>query len=69
MFGARLRPAAASLNRTLGEDILPPLLVTFGLSVMLQNALLAALLRRQPPLPAGALETASSPSAAASPSA
>ena len=28
------------LNRTLGHDILPPLLVTFGLSVFLQNALL-----------------------------
>ena len=28
------------LNQTLGPDILPPLLVTFGLSVLLQNALL-----------------------------
>ena len=28
------------LNRTLGEDILPPLLVTFGLSIVIQNALL-----------------------------
>ena len=28
------------LNRTLGSDLLPPLLVTFGLSVILQNALL-----------------------------
>ncbi len=28
------------LNLTLGDDILPPLLVTFGLSVILQNALL-----------------------------
>lgn len=28
------------LNRTLGKDILPPLLVTFGLSVILQNGLL-----------------------------
>ena len=27
------------LNRTLGDDILPPLLVTFGLSIALQNAL------------------------------
>lgn len=27
-------------NRTLGRDIMPPLLVTFGLSVMLQNGLL-----------------------------
>ncbi|MFN8679783.1 hypothetical protein ACDP63_01335 [Paracoccus sp. P2] len=30
------------LNRVLGEDILPPLLVTFGLSVVIQNGLLAA---------------------------
>lgn len=28
------------LNRTLGQDILPPLLVTFGLSIILQNVLL-----------------------------
>jgi branched-chain amino acid transport system permease protein len=28
------------LNRTLGSDILPPLLVTFGLSIIIQNALL-----------------------------
>ncbi len=28
------------LNQTLGDDILPPLLVTFGLSVIIQNALL-----------------------------
>ena len=28
----------AILNRTLGNDILPPLLVSFGLSVFLQNA-------------------------------
>jgi len=30
----------ALLNRTLGDDVLPPLLVTFGLSVIIQNALL-----------------------------
>lgn len=28
------------LNRTLGDDILPPLLVTFGLSIVIQNGLL-----------------------------
>ncbi len=28
------------LNRTLGSDILPPLLVTFGLSIIIQNVLL-----------------------------
>ena len=36
------------LNRTLGRDILPPLLVTFGLSIIIQNGLLEAFLRRQP---------------------
>ena len=30
----------AVLNRALGEDILPPPLVTFGLSVIIQNGLL-----------------------------
>lgn len=47
------------LNRTMGEDILPPLLVTFGLSVILQNGLLelfSADLRR---LQAGHFEVAS----------
>src|SRR6202453_2021007 len=29
------------LDRTLGDDLLPPLLVTFGLSVIIQNGLLA----------------------------
>ena len=28
------------LNRSLGRDVLPPLLITFGLSIILQNALL-----------------------------
>ena len=28
------------LNRTLGRDLLPPLLVTFGLSIIIQNGLL-----------------------------
>ena len=28
------------LNRTLGDDLLPPLLVTFGLSIIIQNGLL-----------------------------
>ena len=30
------------LNRTLGRDMLPPLLVTFGLSIIIQNGLLQA---------------------------
>ena len=44
------------LNRTLGKDILPPLLVTFGLSVALQNGLLEAFSADSRRIPAGALE-------------
>lgn len=47
------------LNRTLGDDILPPLLVTFGLSVIIQNALLEGYSADPQKLSAGALETAS----------
>ncbi len=47
------------LNRTLGKDILPPLLVTFGLSVIIQNALLETFSADSRKLNAGALETAS----------
>ena len=47
------------LNRTLGADILPPLLVTFGLSVIIQNALLQVFSANSRKLPAGALETMS----------
>ncbi|SLN51440.1 High-affinity branched-chain amino acid transport system permease protein LivH [Aquimixticola soesokkakensis] len=49
------------LNRTMGEDILPPLLVTFGLSVILQNLLLTGYSADPQKLQAGALETASLP--------
>ncbi len=47
------------LNQTLGDDILPPLLVTFGLSVILQNALLEIYTADPQKLNGGALETAS----------
>lgn len=47
------------LNRVLGEDILPPLLVTFGLSVVLQNALLEGFSADSQRIQAGALSTAS----------
>ncbi len=49
------------LNRTLGKDILPPLLVTFGLSIILQNGLLEVFSADSRRLDAGALETASLP--------
>lgn len=49
------------LNQTLGDDLLPPLLVTFGLSVILQNGLLETFSADPQKLNAGALETASMP--------
>jgi len=56
-FGYLLQRAI--LNRTLGDDILPPLLVTFGLSVILQNGLLEIFTADPQKLNAGTLETAS----------
>lgn len=47
------------LNRTMGGDILPPLLVTFSLSVIIQNALLMGYSADPQKLKAGAIETAS----------
>jgi branched-chain amino acid transport system permease protein len=47
------------LNRTLGRDILPPLLVTFGLSIIIQNGLLEAFSANSRRLDAGAIEVAS----------
>jgi branched-chain amino acid transport system permease protein len=47
------------LTRTLGEDILPPLLVTFGLSIVIQNALLEGFTADSRRISLGALETAS----------
>ena len=51
----------ALLNRTLGEDVLPPLLVTFGLSVIVQNALLELFSADSRRLRAGSIEVASLP--------
>ncbi|MCY4100155.1 MAG: branched-chain amino acid ABC transporter permease [Rhodobacteraceae bacterium] len=47
------------LNRVLGDDILPPLLVTFGLSIVIQNVLLETWSADSKRLSAGTLETAS----------
>jgi branched-chain amino acid transport system permease protein len=59
MFGAGWLLQRLVLNRTLGDDLLPPLLVTFGLSVVLQNALLEGFSADSQRLPSGALATAS----------
>ena len=47
------------LARTIGDDILPPLLVTFGMAVIIQNSLLTFFSTNSLRLPSGALETAS----------
>ena len=49
----------AILNKTLGDDLLPPLLVTFGLSVIIQNGLLELFTADNRKLNAGAIEVAS----------
>ncbi len=49
----------AILNRTIGDDVLPPLLVTFGLSIIAQNVLLEIFSADSRKLQVGAMETAS----------
>jgi branched-chain amino acid transport system permease protein len=44
------------LNRTLGDDLLPPLLVTFGLSIIIQNGLLELFSADSRKLQAGPIE-------------
>lgn len=59
MFGVGWALQRHVLNRVLGPDILPPLLVTFGLSIVLQNALLEGFSADSQRLPAGEIATAS----------
>lgn len=59
MFGVGYGLQRVLLNRTLGPDILPPLLVTFGLSILIQNGLLEGFASDARSLPVGDLETAS----------
>lgn len=47
------------INPTLGKDLLSPLLVTFGLSVIVQNGLLTFFSADNRRIPVGGLETAS----------
>jgi len=61
MFAAGYALQFLLLNRTLGPDILPPLLVTFGLSIIVQNSLLEMFSADSRRLGAGAIETASIP--------
>jgi branched-chain amino acid transport system permease protein len=59
MFALGFALQLGVLNRTLGGDILPPLLVTFGLSIVIQNGLLETFSADSRRLDAGALETTS----------
>jgi branched-chain amino acid transport system permease protein len=47
------------LNQTLGDDLLPPLLVTFGISVIIQNGLLEIFSADSQKLHAGSIEVQS----------
>ncbi|MGV1952550.1 branched-chain amino acid ABC transporter permease [Agrobacterium vitis] len=66
MFGLGWLLQTYLLNRTLGKDILPPLLVTFGLSIVVQNGLLEGFTADSRRLSTGVLETASLPLAGVS---
>jgi len=59
MFGLGWALQRVVLNRVLGADILPPLLVTFGLSIVVQNVLLEGFTADSQRIGAGPLETAS----------
>jgi branched-chain amino acid transport system permease protein len=59
LFAAGFALQYLLLNRTLGRDLLPPLLVTFGLSIILQNGLLQVFSADSQRLRSGAIETAS----------
>ncbi len=61
MFVVGYALQAFLLNRTLGRDILPPLLVTFGLSIMIQAGLLEAFTADTQRLRLGAIEADSIP--------
>lgn len=59
MFGLGVLLQRGVLNRTLGQGPMPPLLITFGLSIILQNLLLLVFSADTRRLPAGALDGAS----------
>jgi branched-chain amino acid transport system permease protein len=59
MFAAGYVLQRGLLNRVLGPEVLPPLLVTFGLSIMLQNGALALFSPDSRRLPTHGLESVS----------
>jgi branched-chain amino acid transport system permease protein len=61
MFAVGYALQSAILNRALGRNILPPLLITFGLSIIVQNGLLETFSADTHRLDVGALQSASLP--------
>jgi len=61
MFAAGYALQAALLNQTLGRNILPPLLITFGLSIIVQNGLLESFSADTRRLDVGPVQNASLP--------
>jgi branched-chain amino acid transport system permease protein len=61
MFAVGYFLQAVVLNRVLGRNILPPLLITFGLSIIIQNGLLEAFSADTRFLNVGPLQSASLP--------
>jgi len=61
LFAAGYALQAVLLNRTLGRNILPPLLITFGLSIIVQNGLLETFSADTRRLDVGPLQSASLP--------
>ncbi|MEJ2119793.1 MAG: branched-chain amino acid ABC transporter permease [Alphaproteobacteria bacterium] len=59
MFGVGYALQRGLLNLTLGADLLPPLLVTFGLSIIIQNALLEVFSANTRKLSGGTIEVES----------
>jgi branched-chain amino acid transport system permease protein len=61
MFGLGYLLQSLLLNRALGRNILPPLLITFGLSIIVQNGLLETFSADTRRLDVGSLQSASLP--------
>lgn len=59
MFGVGVLFQLGIINRVLGKGIMPPLVITFGISVILQNVFLLTFSADNKKLNAGAIETAS----------
>lgn len=59
LFGLGFLLQQRVLNLALGKGLMPPLLITFGLSVIIQNVLLLTFTADSQGLDAGAIETAS----------